>query len=68
MGAVGVCVSNESPRYDDDDKHYKLENKVSALNNPQRVEIPLNRQTKPTKQIAQSAGAVEYTDCTSAEG
>ena len=30
-----------------------------------KLDIPLNKETKP---IAQSAGAVEYTDCFSAEG
>ena len=38
-----------------------------ALNNLQRLICHKTQQTKPNK-IAQSAGAVEYTDCTSAEG
>ena len=48
-----------------------------ALNNLKRVDMPLNKEIKTEiidtdrqidTQIAQSAGAVEYTDCTSAEG
>ena len=40
-------------------------NENVAFNN---IDWLLHHKTKPNHIIAQSAGAVEYTDCTSAEG
>ena len=55
-------ISAQAARHDDDDEDIRSGRKIKEIDNR-------NKEKRRMKiQIAQSAGAVEYTDCFSAEG